>query len=80
VVVLCLGVLECFGVLWCLGCLGVTVKGLGLRGSAWSCWHLANGNKRPRLFTHFIFKNFVARGSQGFVTLYAKVHEMWHYV
>jgi len=35
---------------------------------AWSCWHLANGNKTCRsLFTHVIFKNFVARGSQGFV-------------
>ena len=34
----------------------------------WSCWHLANGNKTCRsLFTHVIFKNFVARGSQGFV-------------
>ena len=35
---------------------------------ALSCWHLANGNKTCRsLFTHVIFKNFVARGSQGFV-------------
>ena len=29
---------------------------------------IANGNKTcHRLFTHVIFKNFVARGSQGFV-------------
>ena len=35
---------------------------------AWSCWHLANGNKTcPSLFTHVIFKNFVARESLGFV-------------
>ena len=34
----------------------------------WSCWHLANGNKTcPHLFTHVIFKNFVAHGSQGYV-------------
>ena len=31
---------------------------------AWSCWQLANGNKTCRVS---FFKNFVARGSQGFV-------------
>ena len=35
---------------------------------AWSCWHLANGNKTCRRLSRVSFcKNFVARGSQGFV-------------
>ena len=36
---------------------------------AWSCWHLANGNKTCPLGYSRVsfFKNFVARGSQGFV-------------
>jgi len=43
------------------------------------CCHLANGNKTCRSL--LLFKNNnVARGSQGFVTLYAEVHETWRYV
>jgi len=33
---------------------------------AWSCWHIANGNKTGYSRVSF-FKNFVARGYQGFV-------------
>jgi len=48
-------------------CFRITVF-YGVR--AWSCCHLANRNKTcPRLFTHVIsfLKNFMTRGSQGFV-------------
>ena len=34
---------------------------------AWSCWHLANRNKTSQAIHASLFKNFMSRGSQGFV-------------